>query len=135
EPGAALARAANEAFVDGMSAAAVAGSVVVLVAAVAAWFLLPEGQDVPPGAVPGGSPEESAAGEVIDEGIVEPSPVHWTGSVEVHGGGGGPGGQQGADLHAVEGVHERRGPHVPDGPRERVGVAVAGAAREQHGPV
>src|SRR5690606_39038311 len=76
EPGAALARAANEAFVDGMSAAAVAGPVVVLVAAVAAWFLLPEGQDVASGAVPGGSPEGSAAGEVIEEGIVEPSPVH-----------------------------------------------------------
>ncbi len=75
--GAALADAARQAFVDGMGTAAIAGGVAVLVAAVAAARLLPRGGVVPPGAHPGyaGSPEEGAAGDVVDEEVVTPSPI------------------------------------------------------------
>lgn len=75
EQGAGILDAANQAFVDGMSLAAIVGAVVVLAAAAAAWFLLPHGDDVPAGSVPEGSIDLSAAGEVIDEGVVEASPV------------------------------------------------------------
>ncbi len=72
-----LAAAARQAFVDGMGTAAVAGGVAVLVAAVAAARLLPRGGAVPRGAHPGfaGSPEEGAAGDVVDEAVVTPSPI------------------------------------------------------------
>jgi hypothetical protein len=75
--GAGLAAAARQAFVDGMGTAAVAGGVAVLVAAAAAGRLLPRGGVVPPGAHPGyqGSPEEGAAGDVVDEAVVTPSPI------------------------------------------------------------
>ena len=79
--GADLADAARAAFVDGIGLAALVAAVVVLGAAVASWFLLPASHIVPghtpPG--PGGQPEHQpvpgAAGEVIDEGIVEPTPI------------------------------------------------------------
>lgn len=74
--GGALADAARAAFVDGMVAAAVVGAVVVAVAAVASWFLLPSGNDVPTGATAGALlDEEGAAGDLIDEGVLTPSPV------------------------------------------------------------
>ncbi len=75
--GTALADAAKGAFVDGMSNASRVGAVAVAVAAVVARRLLPRGTDVPPGSHPGfaGSSEEGAAGEVVDEGIVTPTPI------------------------------------------------------------
>ena len=73
-PGGAVADAAKSAFVDGLGVAAVAGALVVFVAAVGSWFLLPTGATVPPGATPG-DPEDGAAGDLVDEGILEPSPV------------------------------------------------------------
>lgn len=75
EAGKAVTVAAMQAFVDGLSIAAISGAVIVVVAAAVSWFLLPAGRDVPPGAHPGASPDESAAGEVVDEGVVEPGPV------------------------------------------------------------
>jgi EmrB/QacA subfamily drug resistance transporter len=72
--GGAVAEAAKGAFVDGLGVAAVAGAVVVFVAAVGSWFLLPTGATVPPGATPG-DPEDGAAGDLVDEGVLEPSPV------------------------------------------------------------
>jgi len=75
EAGKAVTAAAMQAFVDGLSVAAISGAVVVLVAAVVSWFLLPAGHDVPPGAHVGASAEEGAAGELIDEGVVEAGPV------------------------------------------------------------
>jgi len=75
--GEALLQAAKQAFVDGMSNAAIVGAIAVAVASVAARRLLPRGADVPPGAHPGfaGSPEEGAAGDVVDEGVVTPTPI------------------------------------------------------------
>ena len=74
--GEALAGAARAAFVDGMSAAAVLGAVLVAVAAVASWFLLPSGHYVPPGAVEGALVDtEGAAGELVDDGFLTPPPV------------------------------------------------------------
>jgi EmrB/QacA subfamily drug resistance transporter len=75
DAGAALGVAARSAFVDGLAVAAVAGSAAVTLAAVAAWFLLPKGQDVPRGAHLGAAIDEGAAGELIDEGVLEPGPV------------------------------------------------------------
>jgi MFS family permease len=75
EAGGSVAEAATSAFVDGISVAALSGAVVVVVAAVLAWFLLPASHDVPAGAHAGAAPEEGAAGEVVDEGVVEPGPV------------------------------------------------------------
>jgi EmrB/QacA subfamily drug resistance transporter len=75
EAGGSVAAAATTAFVDGISVAALSGAVVVVVAAVLAWFLLPASHDVPAGAHAGAAPEEGAAGEVVDEGVVEPGPV------------------------------------------------------------
>jgi hypothetical protein len=73
--GAQLAEAAKGAYVDGMASAAIVGTLVVVIAAVAAWFLLPHGdQPVAASAVdrPG---DESAAGDVVDDKVLSPSPV------------------------------------------------------------
>lgn len=77
EGGNALAAAAREAFVNGMGNAALVGAAAVAIASIVARRLLPRGTDVPPGAHPGfaGSPEEGAAGDVVDEGVVTPSPI------------------------------------------------------------
>ncbi len=79
-PGQALADAARSAFVDGMVAAAVVGAVVVAIAAVASWFLLPQPTTVPAGAVSGEEllaegADEGAAGDLVDDGVLTPSPV------------------------------------------------------------
>jgi Na+/melibiose symporter-like transporter len=76
-PGAALTSAAQQAFVDGLGLAAIVGSLVVFSAAAAAWFLLPKGTPVPfeagPG-TPGGAIRPDAAGDVVGDGELEPSP-------------------------------------------------------------
>lgn len=79
--GEAIADAARLAFVDGIGLAATAGAIVVLAAAAIAWFLLPSSH-VLPTEQPGGEPVDPsdprhapAAGDVIDEGLLEPSPV------------------------------------------------------------
>ncbi|CAN5697448.1 MFS transporter [soil metagenome] len=75
-PGAALAEAAKSAFVDGIVAASIVGTVIVLAAAVASWFLLPHGNAVPSGAVPGDLlEEEGAAGDLVDDHVLTPSPI------------------------------------------------------------
>lgn len=77
-PGDALTEAAKSAFVDGLGLAAIVGSVVVFVAAASAWFLLPRGSEVPAGAVPGtpgDATRPDAAGDVVDDGVLEPSPT------------------------------------------------------------
>ncbi|CAN5869729.1 MFS transporter [soil metagenome] len=86
--GGAIATAAQAAFVDGMGLAAVVGAIVVFAAAVAAWFLLPRGTEVPTGAVSSdlsGDPfaeeqvlspaVDGAAGDLVDEGTPTPTPV------------------------------------------------------------
>jgi Na+/melibiose symporter-like transporter len=94
--GAEITAAAQAAFVDGMGLAAVVGSLVVFTAAAVAWFLLPKGTEVPPGAVPAdvdrgpvtagvavGATDDvvlapipdGAAGELVDEGTPTPSPI------------------------------------------------------------
>ncbi len=75
EAGPPVVAAAMEAFVDGMAAAALGGAVVVTAAAVLAWFLLPAGYDVPPGAHVGAAAIEGAAGALVDEGAAEAGPV------------------------------------------------------------
>ncbi len=73
-----LTAAAQQAFVDGLGAAAILGAVVVFAASIAAWFLLPRGATVPAGAVPGApgdSAHADAAGDLVDDGILAPSPV------------------------------------------------------------
>ena len=58
--------------------AAIVGAVAVFTAAVAAWFLLPRGTVVPAGAVPGvpgAEPREGAAGDLVDDGVLTPTPV------------------------------------------------------------
>ncbi len=84
--GAALADAAKSAFVDGLGLAAVTGSIAVFIAAGVAYFLLPHGAPAP-GAVAvhghGDLPahthadlaHESAAGDLVDDGYLEPDPV------------------------------------------------------------
>jgi EmrB/QacA subfamily drug resistance transporter len=74
-----LQEAAAQAFVDGIGLAALVASVVVLAAAVVSWFQLPSSHLAP---VPGGpvegtlaDAELSAAGEVVDEGLLEPAPL------------------------------------------------------------
>ena len=101
EGGTAIAEAAKSAFVDGIGLAAIIGSVVVLGAAIAAWFLLPQGtgaaasghavapdETATPDHAPTAAPvvhqvpalgpdlaDESAAGELIDHGEpVVPTP-------------------------------------------------------------
>ncbi|MEO6629342.1 MAG: DHA2 family efflux MFS transporter permease subunit [Aquihabitans sp.] len=73
--GESLAIAARSAFVDGIGLAATVGSVVVLSAAVAAWFLLPASYAVPPDAEPGLPGDDDAAGDVVDHGVLSPSPI------------------------------------------------------------
>ena len=75
--GNALADTARQAFVDGMGTAAFAGGIGVLVAAALAARLLPRGGFTPPGAHHGrpGSDETGAGGDVIDEGVIEASPI------------------------------------------------------------
>ncbi|HWJ63028.1 MAG TPA: MFS transporter [Acidimicrobiales bacterium] len=99
--GADLANAAKSSFVDGLSAAAIVATIVVISAAVAAWFLLPSHfgmQATSPGGtatddlgddrslegtldvlhgtpIDADGPSESAGGDVVDEGEREPSPV------------------------------------------------------------
>jgi len=78
--GEAIASAARSAFVDGIGLAAATGAVVVLVAAGIAWFLLPSSHVLPapgaPGAVDPTDPHlANAAGDVVDEGTLEPSPI------------------------------------------------------------
>jgi EmrB/QacA subfamily drug resistance transporter len=72
-----VAAAARQAFVDGMGNAALTGAAAVAIAAVVARRLLPRPGDVPPGARPGaaGSPDEGAAGDLVDDGVVTPSPI------------------------------------------------------------
>jgi EmrB/QacA subfamily drug resistance transporter len=78
-PGAALTASAQSAFVDGLGLAAMVGAAVVFVAAAVSWFLLPRGDDVPSGAhvvdATDGHQLEGAAGDLVDDGILEPSPV------------------------------------------------------------
>ncbi|HEX2577823.1 MAG TPA: hypothetical protein VHK88_15840, partial [Aquihabitans sp.] len=74
-PGEALAQAARQAFVDGLSTAAILGAIAVAGAAAAAWFLLPRGDEVPAGVVPGQAQEEGASGDLVDEGVLTPAPV------------------------------------------------------------
>jgi len=75
--GNALADTARQAFVDGMGTTAFAGGIGVLVAAALAARLLPRGGFTPPGAHHGrpGSDETGAGGDVIDEGVIEASPI------------------------------------------------------------
>ncbi len=98
--GESLAAAAKQSFVDGLSMAAFVATIVVIAAAVAAWFLLPahfgmqatapagpagtdpgddfslEGTlDVLDGIPFGANPEDGAAGTAVDEGQREPSPI------------------------------------------------------------
>ncbi len=73
--GAQLAAAARSAFVDGLSTAAVVGALAVFAAAVASWFLLPRGTEVPAGARPGELDDEGASGDAIDDGVLAPSPI------------------------------------------------------------
>ncbi|HEV7721376.1 MAG TPA: MFS transporter [Iamia sp.] len=76
--GTALTDAARQAFVDGLSVAAIVGSVIVFTAAVAAWNLLPKGTTVPFGAqpgTPGDAGRSSAAGDLVDDGVLEPTPT------------------------------------------------------------
>jgi EmrB/QacA subfamily drug resistance transporter len=74
-----LAEAAKSAFVDGLSTAAILGAVVVFTAAVAAYFLLPQHHTAPAGApaepVDHEGELDSAAGDVIDDGTLEPAPL------------------------------------------------------------
>ncbi len=83
--GAALTSAAQQAFVDGLGVAAIVGSLIVFSAAVAAWFLLPKGAQVPFGAqpgTPGDAVRPDAAGDVIDDGVLEPTPTISDGDLE-----------------------------------------------------
>ena len=73
--GRSLADAGRSAFVDGMGWSAIVGAVVVLLAAALAWFLLPKSTDVPEGAREGVPGDDDAAGDVIDEGVLIPSPI------------------------------------------------------------
>lgn len=77
--GAQLADAAKSAFVDGIGLAATVAAVIVVIAAVVAWFLLPAHHGVQAtghAPAPGGVPEfAGAAGEVVDAGEVEPAPI------------------------------------------------------------
>jgi EmrB/QacA subfamily drug resistance transporter len=90
EAGDGLSLAARMAFVDGIGLAAVVGSIVVFSAAAIAWFLLPSSHVLPTGPGPkghgGATPDPAdvdptdpvhapAAGTVIDDGELEPSPI------------------------------------------------------------
>jgi EmrB/QacA subfamily drug resistance transporter len=86
--GAALRSAAQQAFVDGLGVAAIVGSLIVFVAAAASFFLLPRGNEVPAGAMPG-TPGDAvrpdAAGDVVDGGVLEPTPIVVDPTDEDHG--------------------------------------------------
>ncbi len=78
--GGSIADAARGAFVDGIALAAVVGAAVVLLAAVAAWFLLPSSHIVAShggaGTIDPTDPHHAnAAGDVVDEGELEASPI------------------------------------------------------------
>ena len=78
--GGSIADAARGAFVDGIALAAVVGAAVVLLAAVAAWFLLPSSHIVAShggaGPIDPTDPHHAnAAGDVVDEGELEASPI------------------------------------------------------------
>lgn len=89
--GAQLVDAAKQAFVDGIGVAAMVAAVIVIGAAIAAWFLLPASHILPgqqPGAPGGPAPEpvpapdhdlegvlDSAGGDVVDGGVLEPAPA------------------------------------------------------------
>ncbi|MBX3284214.1 MAG: MFS transporter [Acidimicrobiales bacterium] len=84
--GAGLADAAKSAFVDGLSTAAIAGAIAVFLAAAAAYFLLPHGESVPgsvlieddahlPAHTHADLVEQSAAGDFVDDGFLEPQPA------------------------------------------------------------
>lgn len=77
--GAQIQTAAQQAFVDGIGLAAMVASVVVLAAAVVAWFQLPSSHLAPtPGGPVAGTRQDAAsssAGTVVDDGIVEPAPL------------------------------------------------------------
>lgn len=77
--GAQIQTAAQQAFVDGIGLAAMVASVVVLAAAVVAWFQLPSSHLAPtPGGPVAGTVDDAAtssAGTVVDDGIVEPAPL------------------------------------------------------------
>ncbi len=78
ETGASLTRAAQQAFVDGLGLAAIVGALIVFAAAAAAFFLLPKGATVPAGAeagTPGDAVRPDAAGDVVDDGVLEPTPI------------------------------------------------------------
>lgn len=79
EVGAQIQVAAQQAFVDGIGLAAMVASVVVLAAAVVAWFQLPSSHLAPtPGGPVAGTPEDAAtssAGTVVDDGVIEPAPL------------------------------------------------------------
>ncbi|HMJ77586.1 MAG TPA: MFS transporter, partial [Iamia sp.] len=87
--GGALTSAAQQSFVDGLAVAAIVGSLIVFAAAAAAWFLLPQGTTVPFGAepgTPGDAHRPDAAGDVIDDGVLEPTPTITDASDEVDDG-------------------------------------------------
>ena len=73
--GQAIATAARQSFVDGMGAAAIFGALFVFAAAVMSRFLLPRGDEVPAGSVPGSLDDDDAAGDLVDEGVLSPSPI------------------------------------------------------------
>jgi EmrB/QacA subfamily drug resistance transporter len=77
--GEAIADAARQAFVSGIGLAASVAAVVVLVAAVASAKLLPSSHLAPASGLPTSGTradaDRSAAGEVIDEGSMEPAPL------------------------------------------------------------
>ncbi len=76
--GQAVADAGKQAFVDGIGVAAMVAGVIVLLAAIVASKLLPASHLVAGPGTHGAPPVgagASAAGEVVDEGIVEPAPV------------------------------------------------------------
>ena len=73
--GTALASAAKSAFVDGLGVAALVGAAVVFTAAVAAWHLLPSSHELSAGSKPGVPGDDDAAGDVVDEGVLSPSPI------------------------------------------------------------
>ncbi len=76
-PGEALRAAGQQAFVDGLGLAAVVGAVVVFTAAAATWFLLPRPADAPTPVTSAPDPtvSDSAGGDVVDAGILEPAPA------------------------------------------------------------
>lgn len=77
EAGGRIIGAAQQAFVDGITTAATLGAVAVLIAAVAAWRLLPHHFTAPVAAPQGpvDAEHESAAGELVDDGDLIATPA------------------------------------------------------------